>query len=305
MNYSLSFIVATKNRPQELMRLLRSILAQSVVVQQVIIVDASDDPVEGILNEFYKLNIVYVRSDFSSAARQRNLGLKVLDKDIDFVGFFDDDVELENDALFAMMNFWRNSPFDIAGAAFNMINCPSPIALSFKTSSLSGKLGLYTKEKGKVLPSGFHTIIGYTKHNISVQWLPTCAVVWRREILEDYHFDEWFNGYSYLEDLDFSYNISRKYKLEVVAGAKYRHFVASKGRVKSYEFGKKEVVNRIYFVKKYNELSVAKCCLVLTFRILFSLFLSIKEAKVSYLQRIGGNIVGLISMIFRKEHIGR
>ncbi len=63
--------------------------------------------------------------------------------------------------------------------------------------------------------------------------------------------DGFFDGYSYLEDLDFSYTISRKYRMTVVADAKFDHFHSPAGRTSKVAFGRVEVRNRRYMVKKH------------------------------------------------------
>ena len=52
-----------------------------------------------------------------------------------------------------------------------------------------------------------------------------------------------------LEDLDFSYSLSRKGKLMICSSAKY----TSENTVNrnDYNFGVKEIINRYYFVNKF------------------------------------------------------
>jgi len=273
--------------------MLKSIEAQSYLTDQIIIVDGSAEPIEDVLKEFSTLLINYIRCIPPSAAGQRNVGIKAVNPEITLIGFFDDDIVLEPDALEKMMEFWAKASDNIGGAAFNMVNHPPLYASRLKSLPLAEKLGLYSKDKGKVLPSGFHTMIGFVSDATFVQWLPTTATVWRRNILEKFQFDEWFKGYSYLEDLDFSYQIGKEYRLAVVADARYSHYPASSGRDSGYIFGKREVTNRLYFVKKNKSLSCSRCYLALIIRMLISISLFVKERKLGYLQRVWGNIVGL------------
>ena len=290
----IAFVVATKDRPVELRNTLKSLEVQSYKPDQIIIVDGSAQPIEDVLKEFSTLPINYIRFIPPSAARQRNVGIKAVKPEITLVGFFDDDVELEHNSLETMMDFWERATADIGGAAFNMVNHPQIYAYWLKSLPLAQNLGLYSKDRGVVLPSGFHTMIGCVHETTFVQWLPTTATVWRRKIFKNFQFDEWFDGYSYLEDLDFSYRVSKKYQLSVVAGARYYHYPASSGRVDNYEFGKREIANRIYFVKKHKELSLFKCYLALILRMFISVSLAIREFKVSYVERAFGNIAGFL-----------
>jgi GT2 family glycosyltransferase len=290
----IALVVATKDRPVELRNMLKSLEVQSYKIDQIIIVDGSEDPIEDVLKEFSTLSMNYIRCIPPSAAKQRNMGIKGVNPDITLIGFLDDDIVLEVYALEKMMEFWEKSSDNVGGAAFNMVNHPTLDASWLKSLPLTEKLGLYSKDRGKVLPSGFQTMIGLVSETTFVQWLPTTATVWRKEIFKKYQLDEWYKGYSYLEDLDFSYQIGKEYRLAVVADARYYHYPASTGRGNNYEFGKKEVTNRIYFVKKHKELSLFKCYLALILRMSISVSLAIRKFKVSYIERALGNIAGLL-----------
>ena len=293
----IALVIATKDRPQELRRLLRSLESQSYFPDQVVIVDGSAQSVEGALEEFSSLHIDYLRCLPPSAAKQRNDGIKAVHPEMTLIGFLDDDTVLESKALEAMMDFWERAAEDVGGAAFNIVNRPQLYASWLKSLPLTEKLGLYSKNGGKVLPSGFHTMIGYVPETTFVQWLPTTATVWRKGIFDEFQFDEWFKGYSYLEDLDFSYRVGKKYRLAVVSDGKYYHHPALVGRENNFIFGKKEVLNRIYFVKKNPELSLFKCYVGLIIRIFITFIFFLKERKFGYFERLGGNFFAFFTGI--------
>jgi len=299
----ISFIIATKDRPTELLRLLESLQGQTYHPDTIIIVDASNKTSESLITRDSDLNIHYVKSSISSAAKQRNTGIGMVAAETTLVGFLDDDVVLEPVALEIMMEFWEYADKRVAGAAFNMANPPAMYFSSLKFMPLTKRLGLYSDGKGKVLPNGFHTMIGHVFRDTQVQWLFSGATVWRCNIFNEFQFDEWFSGYSYLEDLDFSYRVAKRYILAVVADAKCYHHLVPGGRGNNYEFGKKEAVNRIYFVMKNPELSLFKCYLALFIRMLISLSLGICKLKITFLQRSGGNLVGLWEGIFHKKEL--
>jgi GT2 family glycosyltransferase len=123
-----------------------------------------------------------------------------------------------------------------------------------------------------------------------VDWLPTGAIVWRREVLEQYRLDDYFEGYSYLEDLDFSFSVGKHYRLAVVADARYHHYPSSSGRISQYKFGRTEVLNRLYFVRKHG-LSVSRCYLGIVIRFFLTLLSFGRSGKLAWLQRACGNVV--------------
>ena len=209
----------------------------------------------------------------------------------------DDDIVLEPDALEAMLNFWAAAPDDVGGATCNHMNHPEVMAEGIKSSALVAWLGLYSPQNGAVLKSGIHTMIGCPQGTIYVSWLPTYAVVYRRDILAQFAFDPWFKGYSYLEDLDFSYRISRKHRLAVVANSRFYHYPSSIGRTEPYKFGKKEVLNRFHFVAKHSELSRVGCVLTMGLRCIISVSLGLKGLDGSFFRRAAGNLAGFAGLL--------
>ena len=287
-------MVATKDRPEELCRLWRSLCAQIRVPDEVVIVDASVRPSPPFLPEGDLPVLRQIRAAVASATRQRNLGLDAVGPEMSLIGFLDDDAVLEVDAVEEMLRFWAMAGPDVGGAAFNMSNHPSLDWPVLKRTRLAASLGLYSGRGGAVTASGFQTMIGPIAATAWAEWLPSGASVWRREVFSKFRFDEWFDGYSYLEDLDFSYRVGRTAKLAVVAPARYLHLPAAGGRGGGYVFGMREVLNRIYFVRKNAGLSLAKCRAALSVRLLMSLALAVRERKTSYAARAFGNAVGLM-----------
>jgi GT2 family glycosyltransferase len=287
-------IVATKDRPGELRRLLRSLEAQTSPPSEVVVVDGSREPVEAACRDIRAFPVRYVRALPPSAARQRNLGLAAADPGSSLIGFFDDDAVPDGRALETMIRFWRDADGTVGGAAFVLENHPMTGWPSLKSSAFTEAAGLYSRRPGMVAASGFQTMIGSPRATVFTEWLPSGASVWRREVFARFRFDEWFEGYSYLEDLDFSYRVGKAYRLAVVAGAGYRHYPAASGRGSGYAFGVREVLNRVHFVRKHPELSLGKCRLALALRLVMSLGLAVREGDPGQLGRAWGNAVGLV-----------
>jgi GT2 family glycosyltransferase len=290
---NLALIVATKDRPGEVKKLLDSLNTQTLPPAQLIIVDGGTIRAEQVIRKYPNLNIRYFRCSPPSAAKQRNIGVKAAPREANLIGFLDDDTTLPEKSMEEMMNFWENVDDHVGGAAFNLLNSPPLYASRLKSISLVKKLGLYSNKIGAVLPSGFQTVLNSVSENTAVEWISTCGAVWRRRVFDDYRFDEWYEGYSYLEDLDFSYRVGREYELVVVAKAKFYHYPAATGRDDGEKFGRREVANRIYFVKKNKELSLTKCYLAIFIRILISLIMGVRGFNAIFFERIIGNIKGL------------
>lgn len=292
----IAVVVPTIGRPAELRRMLESLAHQSRVPDQVVIID-EDGEGKSLAREFPQLDVSVVTFPRGSVSAKRNQGIQTVRPDIDLIAFMDDDIVLEPQALELMLDFWRESSPELGGVSFNLVNHPPLFASRLKSLKIVARLALYDSRGGVVLRSGMHTLIGFVPETELVQWLPSTAVVYRRKVLAEYSFDEWYQGYSYLEDLDLSYSISQKYRLAVVAGARFCHHPSCIGRPGPYLFGKKEVLNRLHFVKKHPELSPAWCCLALSIRATMSIFLGLTKLEGAYFQRAGGNLVGLLSLL--------
>lgn len=298
----IALIIATKDRPQELKRLLNSLEEQTAKVDQVIIIDSSQPGRKEPFDRkgLKSLKIDYFTFDFPSTSKQRNFGMTKVAEGISWVGFVDDDVILEKTAIEEMKKaIWDLREDErVVGLGFNMVNHPPLEFQGLKKLFLVEKIGFYHRQKGVVLPSGFQTLIGFVSQNVEVEWLPSTAVIWKKDRIINHFFDEKFSGYGYLEDLDFSYPLGKKYKLLVIASAKYHHLPAKSGRGRPVCFGRREVLNRLYFVRKHKDLSLLRCYLALFVRFKMSLFLGLKKADPQYWLRAIGNIWGLFESIF-------
>ncbi len=292
----IAFVVATKDRPDELRKMLESLLGQTHRPDQIVIVDSSADPVIAVTKELPELNIKYIHHTPPSASAQRNIGIRNVNPDMQLIGFFDDDIVLASNALEKMLKFWKAAPNDLGGCAFNLMNPAPRSASKLKELTLTRLLGLYSDKKGVVMPSGWQTLTGTVKDTLFVEWLPSGASVWHRKIFERFRFDEFFDGYSYLEDLDFSYGISKHYRLAIMADAKYWHYPSPFGRVSQYRFGKIEVRNRLYIVQKHR-LSLPRCYLSIMIRLFLTIGSAIKTRSTGDLRRVLGNCMGFVNSL--------
>lgn len=249
--HKIAFIVPTRNRPQLLARLLDSIKIQTIQPDQIIIVDGSDQSIENEIKTYLNTTVNYVRVFPPGLTRQRNEGRKALRDDITLVGYLDDDIVMEKDATEAMLDFWETCPQDMGGASFNIIN-----SSFYKATWLSKLFCLDNGRKGSVLKSGNNTGVAPLSENIYSQWLCGGATIWREKIFSEFIYDEWYKGWAYLEDVDFSFTVSKKYKLAAIHSAKVQHLPPPLKPQKYSSFIKRHVVEQYYFVNKHKELSV-------------------------------------------------
>lgn len=295
--HKFAFIIATKDRPEEIRTLMQNLVDQSIHPSEVIIIDASKISNENVVSEFQMLKIKYLHyAGEPSASAQRNLGIRAVNPGIDLIGFLDDDCTLEEGALEKMMRFWDKAPSNVGGCSFNLRN-PAPAGnRKIRCNSITRWLGIYSDIPGVVTRSGWGTITGTVDKDLEVKWVPSTAVVWRKQIFNTEYFEEFFKGYSYLEDLDFSYNVSKSYRIMILADAGYYHHHSVSGRTSRLNFGIVEVINRIFFVKKHN-LSLSRCYCALIIRLALTLINSLKTFDKHELERFFGNIAGFLHLV--------
>jgi GT2 family glycosyltransferase len=296
MTERISLIVATKDRPDDLQRLLESLRCQTVPPDEVVVVDASREPVEQVVRQFPELAIRYLRHWPPSASAQRNAGIRACDSASTLIGFADDDTSFEPAAFERMLDFWKTADPDVLGAAFNFRNVPQRRGSFLKRSRLAERLGLYSSRIGSVSRSGWQTVAGEIQKTQFVEWLPSGAVLFRRAVFKMNIFDEVFASYSYLEDLDLSYTVSRMGRLAIVADAGFFHFASAEGRVSARDFGRCEVRNRLYFVRKHG-LSLSRCYLGLAIRLAMSVCSGVMRWDKKLFARALGNVEELIGPV--------
>lgn len=303
MSHKLSLVIATKDRPADLRCLLESVQVQTVKASEILIVDGGSEPVDSMVREFPGLPLRYLRHLPASTAAQRNVGIRASDPSATLLGFADDDTTFESMAFERMLNFWDTAEPDVLGAAFNIRNYPRRGSSLLKRGRLAEWLGLYSPRPGSVSRSGWQTVSGEFEKTQYVEWLPSTAVIFRRQVLMANPVDEVFESYSYLEDLDLSYSISRIGRLAVVADAGFSHFPSQQSRISARQFGRDEVLNRIYFVKKH-KLSVWRCWLGIGIRAAMSVGDSLRSANLAQMSRALGNLEASLMRFFWMPEIG-
>ena len=286
-------VIPTRNRPNEIVNTINFLKLNKNFFSKIIIVDSSDIELKekikkSLLN--YNLNIKLIDAQ-PSTCTQRNLGFSFI-KDEQFIMFLDDDNIFYNDAFFQINDFLKKN-IDFAGVAFNQIlKEKNSFSEKLKKNFITNKLNIYPSQKGGFSRSGWQSkFINFEKDTV-VEWLPTRAVIYKTEFTKNIRFDENLGIYGYLEDLDFSLELKKRGKLFVCGNAKYTH---DKSIDRSdFNFGKKEVRNRYYLVKKHH---LNKFLFFIT--LLAKIFSNLKEGLFlsnNSLQRFYGNIVALLTL---------
>jgi GT2 family glycosyltransferase len=283
------------NRPAELRRMLASVESQSALPDEIIIVDGGTEPVERIAKDFPHLSPKYTRIFPPGLTKQRNAGMTMLSPHITLAACLDDDLVLEPGSIETMLRFWDNAPKYIGGASFNIVNVRSPRALRVKSM-----FRMDSFRRGAVMRSGYEATIAPVRKDTYVEWLCGGATVWRRQVIEEFKYDEWFKGYAYFEDVDYSYRVGRKYRLIILANAQVKHLSPPVKENRNYVLGKCQIINRRYFMHKHPEMSVGLFYWATLGLMIANLGEGLLTKNPGLFARAFGNVVGVAQSSFNR-----
>ncbi len=284
-NHIIAYVIPTKDRPDDLRVLLASILKQTVIPHQIIVVDGSAPDIKAVCDAFSALAITYVRCYPPSLAKQRNAGMAALRADVTIAGYLDDDLELDATATERMLAFWNESTPETGGAAMSIRNQPD-----IQSKALLRLFGMTGDIPGSMLQSGFPVPIPFVESTIQTDWLYGGATIWRRSVIEIYPFDQWYIGHGFMEDIDYSYRVSRDYKLYVVGDSRCMHYSRPLSDERQYEFARQQIYNRVYFVRKMKSFSRPRVCWALFGTFVINLLAFFRHRNRARFDRIRGNL---------------
>ncbi len=252
---SLSMVICTKDRPRQLHRCLETILGQSVLPDEIVIVDASsNDLAHKVVNSFIKVNprpnFRYVHTR-PSTAYQRNVGFDMARGDI--IGSVDDDTELAPDVLEIIRNAFadpRNK--EVGGIMPRIMNLDDDKRSPWSVQTVFKKTFLLTHNfapRVHVLPSGY-PVFAFRREDLTETQeaeVLNGLYFYRREVVQRFRFYEGFSGYSFMEDVELASRIARQYRLLYLPTARVLHLHVSAGRIDKYTLYKQIVENNHYF----------------------------------------------------------
>lgn len=232
MNFSI--IIPTLNRVKDLEITLNSIIEQSYLPIEIIIIDQSDNEKTQILVEIYKskinnINFHYKHVLEKSLTKARNLGLKLAKGEI--VTFLDDDVLLEKNYLEEIANVFEEKNAVVVGG-----NITNWIRNGNKVVSYLNRLFLLSriKKNSFEIQISYNPTEDYTfKTIINSQWASGCNHSILAIVAKEFRYDENFVMYCLGEDVDLTYRIYKKYQNGVflTSNAKLQHFESVNARI--------------------------------------------------------------------------
>lgn len=266
--FRVSVVIPTFNRCQDLDRLLRSILIQIKLPEEVTVVDDSSDiRTRDLINRrrtlFSNSNIglQYLRGGEKrrSISLARNIGASHSVGEI--VIFLDDDVVLDRKYVEEILKIYKRCPNVVGVQGYVIDDGISGNATATHLLNSIYKVFQYfhTEKNGcRVLRSGMLTFPSPLTKVINCQWLSGTNSSYRKELLKDFRFDERLVKYSLTEDADLSFRINRQYPDSLCATpyAKFIHRFSPQSRMNRKQRITAGVVYHTYFFSKNMEQSL-------------------------------------------------
>jgi GT2 family glycosyltransferase len=247
-----AFIIATRNRPEHLLRTVETLVAQTVLPGELCIVDSSDEAtvrcdIEALCQRA-SLPLDYCHPAPRGLPTQRNVGIDRTHGDPAF--FIDDDVLLARDCHEQILAEYERHGPEVGGVCASDTTPPRLPRLSILWRRAFGSGGWWPDASGRVRGGFFPEGVSESSTVREVEFFMGWFMSYRREVLEQERFDEALSGYAYEEDIDFSYRVSRRYKLLWTPAAKGDHLKTSASRLPRRQLLRMMIANHFYLHRK-------------------------------------------------------
>ncbi len=251
----LTIIIPTLNRPDELRNCIQSILDQTLLPDELVVVDDGELPEVPLRRECEArgMQLLYHRKTERGLTASRNVGISMATGDILF--FLDDDVVLFPDYVEQIRQAFDSPGREVTGVGGTIANL-EPRTLKHRLRHWLDVIFLVSgTREGRVLPSGFSVDYGSTGRNreeiFDVDFLPGGVSAYRKELFAHFSFSEKYAGYGMGEDKDFSYRVSRRYRLVVNPLARLYHYESPKMRFDRHRETREIVMGRYHLFNDY------------------------------------------------------
>ncbi len=313
----ISVVTPTYRRPDEVAGLLHNLAAQTLLPQEVILVDGSDASemaTESVVNEAapgLSFTVRYFRYSRGTAI-QRNAGIDEASGDL--IALIDDDVRLSPEFFKTIADvFEQDEAKNVGGVVGYRTNQHFTLNGSERWRWYR-RLGLL-----KVFEPGRYDFkCGYPINNNmqppfegtrEVDFMTTACAVWRRQVFDEgLRFDPFFRDYGVLEDAHFALRARRKWRLLQSGNAQCEELHSPNGRVDRRKIGYKSVVNYYYVFRDIaSPLSVGQKFRFWRYQV-FELFRvgisSARRQNIGDFMDVVGRLTGIVD-IFRKRAFER
>jgi len=267
----LSLIICTYKRAEPLLKLLESVKAQSLLPDEILIIDGSpDDETKQALNniELPQLHYHKIRPEQRGLTKQRNIGIDLCSKDMAIVAFLDDDIALDKHYFKNLVLSYDEYPNAIAIGGYisnevkwkrvdsNYIVKTSEFIYDNFVRKEGSRFNL--RKKLYLAPNRPPAHLPKFSHGRSVGFLPPSGKTYqveqfmggvssyKKEVFSKIKFSLYFEGYGLYEDADFCFRLQEHGKLYVSTAAVCEHHHDPSGRPNQFKYGQMVVKNGWY-----------------------------------------------------------
>ena len=227
--FSISVVLPTKNRPYDLVNALNSILMQTRLPAELVIVDQSFDEssmraVQNITSQLNSVKLTYIHdATILGLVDAKRVAVKHASGDL--ICFLEDDIALEADYIRQIELGFIKQP--------NMIGCcgvitnPPKVGFLYKFLFKIFHRGIF--EDKRINMHGKYS--GYNNNLKQSNMLSGGVSAWRREVFDNVQFDV-ANMFHMFEDIDFSTRVDRHYgnRLFINPNARLAHYCSPVNR---------------------------------------------------------------------------
>jgi GT2 family glycosyltransferase len=246
------FIIATRGRPLDLLHTIESLAAQTVLPEEVCIVDSSDDtPTREQIEKLCTdagIKLDYLHPAPRGLTVQRNVGIDRTHGDPVF--FVDDDVEMAPDCHAQVLKEYERWGKELGGVRAAPVRPARPARATILYRKLFGIGGWWPENSGKIRPGFYAEGISESAGVRKVEYFNGWFMSFRRAVFAHERFDEALAGYGYKEDIDFSYRVSRRWPLVQTPTARCDHLKSSSARLGSHNLQRMNLANQFYLHRK-------------------------------------------------------
>ena len=247
-----AFIIATRNRPGELLTTIESLVAQTVLPAELCIVDSSDEtPARARIEEMCAsvgLPLDYHHPAARGLTIQRNIGIERTTGDPIF--FIDDDVFLDPECHEQILLEYERWGPELGGVRATPMKPARPPLISILWRKLFGIGGWWPEASGKMRAGFWVEGVSEAAGVRKIEYMTGWFMSFKREVFEHERFDEALSGYGHKEDVDLTYRVSRRYVLLQTPKAKCHHFQTVTSRLPSHQLMRMNLANQFYLHRK-------------------------------------------------------
>lgn len=236
---SVSVVICTKNRHDDIVQCIDSLLEQTYAVNEIVVIDSSNDNgLEKILDKYISYSTIkYIYVD-AILTKARNIGID--NSSSDLVMFLDDDTILDKFYVHNIVSIFSESHGTaIGGVSGKIIQEANPPvsglrkSLSYCRTKLLKLFAtiffMFRYHDGIFRLSGVQTFVDYKVDKVTkTEGLSGANMTFLRDVVSKFKFDETM---AYADDDDIAYRVSRKHQNYYVPEAKIVHNASPTGGV--------------------------------------------------------------------------